>query len=615
MVRTVRAASNPAQYLLVFTFIVVFFGSSISINAQVKGWGKNGNGNLGIGNTATSQTSPITVGTLTDITSFGGGQEHTLALKSNGTVVAWGRNFNGQIGNGTVNQTGCFCIPSPTAVSNLTDVVQVSAGTEHSLALKADGTVWAWGENSVGQIGDGTQTSQSTPKQVGIGVAGFGSIVAIDAGSFHNLALKSDGTVWAWGSDFRGRVRGSGTNSGNVLSPIQVVGLANIISVSAGEEHSVALGNDAKVKVWGSNQFGQAGTGTSTLTGCLCLGITQSNIIGVGQISAGARYTTALKQDGTVWAWGNNERGEVGNGTTSIRSSTPAQVSNLTEIVEIEATGFHTIARRRNGTLLSWGSNEFGQVRASGAVESGVPTAVQVANVGTTEAVFGTSYYTSYASIPNAPTNIESNVKISGENFSLNFDTVAASGTTLINLIDPTAQSLTVPAGFKIQQNTIGYNIATTANYSNNISVCLAAPSVSSETLFNALLLYHGENGEWVDRTTSRDFRRKLVCGTVTSLSPFALGRPLFVTSSAVEASGRIVSASGRPIFGAQVTMTDSAGNSRTSISNFFGHYRIGELRAGETYIVEIRAKRHQFAPQAVFLNGVRNDLNFEALP
>lgn len=613
---------KSVRNFLVFAFFITTCGT-IYAPAQTKGWGENTLGNIGDGTTVSPRPTPVIINGLTDITAFGGGERHAIALKSNGTVVSWGNNQNGQRGDGTTSTNSCQCNPNPGVVPGLNNIVQVSAGVYHSLVLRADGTVWAWGDNSVGELGNGTQTNSAIPVQVGQGVSGFNNIIAIDAGSYHNLALKADGTVWAWGFNFHGQVRANGQSGASVqlvLSPVQTAGVSNIISISAGENFSVFLKDDGRVQVAGYNIHGQVGNGTQNPDGCNCVATpTHSSIIGVAQIAAGFRHIVALKQDGTVWAWGYNFNGELGVGYATTTSPAgvpdPTQVLNLNGIADIRTSGHHTIARKSDGSLWAWGRNGFGQVRADGTTDPKIPTPAQIANVNPSDAVIGTNYFASFVSAPVNPVNTGNNVFLAGDNFNLTFDSVTGAGNTNVSAINPSAQGLSVPSGHRIQSNTIGYNISTDAVYNGNIRVCLKVPSVSSPVLFNALILYHGEGGQWVDRTVSRDYLKREVCGAVTSLSPFAVGRPNIITAAGVTVSGRVMNFYGRSIAGARVTLNDGAGNTRTVNSNFFGYYRFADVPAGATYMFEVAAKQYQFQPQAATINEARSDLNFTAMP
>ena len=231
------------------------------------------------------------------------------------------------------------------------------AASDEPVAGQA-GTVWAWGENSDGQLGDGMTTDRGTPVQVkGPGGVGFlAGVVAIEAGYFHTVALRSDGTVWAWGNNYNGQL-GDGTTTDRG-TPVQVKGpggvgfLAGVVAIEAGYFHTVALKSDGTVWAWGNNYNGQLGDGTTTnrWTPVQVKGPGgASNLTGVVAVDAGYSHTVALKSDGTVWTWGDNGYGQLGDGTTTSRS-TPVQVKgsggagNLTGVVAIAAGYRHTVA-------------------------------------------------------------------------------------------------------------------------------------------------------------------------------------------------------------------------------------------------------------------------------
>ncbi|MBI4495208.1 MAG: tandem-95 repeat protein, partial [Chloroflexi bacterium] len=173
--------------------------------------------------------TPVQVSGLSGMTAVAAGQEHSLAVKSDGTVWAWGYNWAGQLGDGTTTSR-----PTPVQVSGLSGMTAVAAGQEHSLAVKSDGTVWAWGDNFNGQLGDGTTTRRFTPVQV----SSLSNVVAVAGGSSHSLVRKGDGTVWAWGYNNRGQL-GDGTTTSRSV-PVQVSGLSNVVAVAAGQYHSLA---------------------------------------------------------------------------------------------------------------------------------------------------------------------------------------------------------------------------------------------------------------------------------------------------------------------------------------------------------------------------------------
>ena len=185
-----------------------------------------------------------------------------------------------------------------TVTSGFTTTPMISAGFRHTVALKNDGTVWAWGHNTSGQLGDGTRTNHSTPVQV----QNLNSVTAISAGQDYTIALRSDGTVWAWGSNASGKL-GVGGFWGSSSTPLQVENLNGITAISAGVSHTVALRSDGTVWVRGSNSSGELGDGTRTSS---TTPVQAENLSNMTAISTSGSHTIALRNDGTVWAWGNN---------------------------------------------------------------------------------------------------------------------------------------------------------------------------------------------------------------------------------------------------------------------------------------------------------------------
>ncbi len=294
----------------------------------VWGWGSSystGNGYYAyLGSEYSEAATPVLLRNLSESRTIACGKSHTLALKSDGTVWTWGYNIYGQLGNGTFTNSTVY---TPIQVSGIRGVLSIAAGGNiavdscgHSLALKSDGTVWAWGYNGYGQLGDGTIENKNVPVQV-IGLSG---IVAIASGDYHNLALKSDGTVWAWGYNGYGQL-GDGTTEEKI--PVQVSGLNNVIAISGGAHHSLAVKSDGTVWAWGENTYGQLGNGTFTSSN-VYTPIQVSGIGSITAIAAGATHSLAQQSDGTVWAWGSNYYGQLGDGTTEDKN-TPTQVKNI----------------------------------------------------------------------------------------------------------------------------------------------------------------------------------------------------------------------------------------------------------------------------------------------
>lgn len=328
------------------------------------GWGLNSSGQLARTN-LTNSTTPIPAG-LSGVIAAATGGTHSLALKSDGTVWAWGDNSQGELGTGSA----CQSCPVPAQVANLTGVVAVSATNQISMALKADGTVWAWGYNAFGELGNGTTTSSNVP----VAVSNLSGVTAISAGST-SLALKSDGTLWAWGFGGFGQL-GNGATPSYSSVPVQVPGLTNIIAVSSGSFHALALQADGTVWAWGSNQSGQLGDSTTTshlspehLT----------TINNVTKIAAGYTHSLALTSDGSVWAWGENTSGQVGIGSTASSVPAPAKLGSLSSALSVACSGPSSFAVTSSGAF-AWGYNKDGELGNGSSSSGGSNVPVAIAN-------------------------------------------------------------------------------------------------------------------------------------------------------------------------------------------------------------------------------------------
>ena len=333
-------------------------------DGTLQAWGYNKNGQLGNGSTTDSNIPVVVSDLVGTVTAIAAGWCHTVALMSDGTVKAWGYNGDGQIGNGTINSN------TPVTVTGLVKATSIAAGSWHTVALFSDTTVKAWGDNGSGQLGNGFTFNCSTP----MGVTGLeGAVTAITAGSWHTVALMFDGSLKAWGENSSGQL-GNNSNS-NSSTPVGVIGLGGTVTaIAAGVYHTVALISDGTVKAWGNNGYGQLGDGTTTHSS---KPVTVTGLGGaVTAIAAGDYHTVALMSDGTVKTWGYNEYGQLGDGTTN-NSSTPVTVVGLTKTVTTIAAGsLHSVANMSDGTVKTWGNNEYGQLGNGTTTNSNTPVIV-----------------------------------------------------------------------------------------------------------------------------------------------------------------------------------------------------------------------------------------------
>jgi alpha-tubulin suppressor-like RCC1 family protein len=339
-------------------------------------WGNNTRGELG-DFTFVSRITPGPVLDMGGVTAIAAGRRHNLALAWDGAVFGWGLNDTGQLGDGTrfnYRSTPALVV-GPGGSGVLTDVVAVAAGYAHSVALKADGTVWTWGYNYWGQLGDGTTTERLAPVPV-LGPGGTGiltGITAIAAGDGHTVALASDSTVWAWGWNSRGQLGDNTTTDRR--APVQVKDVAGtgvfglVVGIGAGASHTLAIrASGGVVYAWGDNGAGQLGDGTRFSRRLPV----RLNLYGVRAVAGGSGHSVALTQDGAVWAWGDNQYGQLGNGPatgTCLCSASPVPVGGygiyagpLNSVVAIAAGRFHNVAVRADGRPWTWGANWAGQL-------------------------------------------------------------------------------------------------------------------------------------------------------------------------------------------------------------------------------------------------------------
>ncbi len=318
---TVSVSNRPVDVQGLTDIVAVsaemFHVLALGSDGGIWAWGSNTNGALGNGSRRDSSL-PQRIPALPAMSAIAGGEGFSLALEQNGNAWSWGGNSVGQLGNG---QTG-FIQLTPHKMTTISGVAQLSTKFLHVLAVRQDSSVWAWGDNSYGQLGDGTITDRSTPTRV-TGLAN--AVSAVAAGSFHSLALDRSGDVWAWGNNSAGEL-GDGTYTDR-HTPVRVVGLSNVVAISAGTNVSYAITRDGRLWAWGQNGEGELGTGSLDSYSPLAHPI--EGLVGFQGIAGGDGSAVALRSDGTVWAWGRNFEGQLGDATFA-QHDTPALTVNAT---------------------------------------------------------------------------------------------------------------------------------------------------------------------------------------------------------------------------------------------------------------------------------------------
>jgi|GEM_PF-1280409 len=341
-------------------------------------WGYNAHGQLGDGSTDT-RTLPVSVTPdfPDEVVEMAGGFGHSLVLLADGTVWAWGWNNVGQLGNG--DAAGDSLVP--TLVQGLPVITAISAGAAHSMALDVDGNVWTWGSNGNSQLGLGPSAPSiaTTPTRI----VAFDAIEIVDiaAGAAHALALDTNGTVYAWGNNSRGELGDGSTTDQPAPTPVTFPPDTNIDRVAAGPgaNHSFAITTTGTLYGWGANFRGQAAPGSTSdqLTPAVVAGV--DDVVDVG---GGDRHTLVLTATGEVYGWGENTFGQVGTGTEDVLIATPTLV--LTGATAIAVGTAHSLALDENGMIQAWGSNQFGQLGDGTTSHRRAPTPVQSTRTFTT---------------------------------------------------------------------------------------------------------------------------------------------------------------------------------------------------------------------------------------
>ena len=320
-----------------------------SYTYYLSSWGQNTNGQLGLGNT-TNYSSPNQIGAGTDWAYVNGGYNFSFAIKTDGTAWAWGTNGYGPLG--LSDRTGRS---SPAQIGSLTNWLSITAGSYSAIAVKTDGTLWGWGRNQLGEIGKGNTTSYSSPVQVGsLTNWSYATIKNTD----YCIAVKTDGTLWCWGNNSNGQL-GLG-NTTSYSSPKQIGALTDWTNnIAVCQETTAAIKSNGSLWTWGRGYLGTLGNNGAANY--------RSSPVQIGaltnwlSISGAYRCLYSVKTDGTIWCWGSNVNGQLGLGNTTDYSS-PKQIGALTTWSLSSAGGRKVAAIKTDGTAWSWGSNTSGQL-------------------------------------------------------------------------------------------------------------------------------------------------------------------------------------------------------------------------------------------------------------
>ena len=329
-------------------------------------WGSNGSGRLG-DNTTTNRSSPVQIGSLDTWFKVSVGYASSTSIKTDGTLWMWGRNNDGQLGNNTSSGDKS----SPIQIGSDTNWSQSGTGGSISAAIRTNGTLWAWGANGSGQVGDNTTIQRSSPVQIGA----LTNWSKISVGYNSCAAIKTDGTLWMWGYNRYASAGKLGDNTTvNKSSPVQIGALTNWSQVSCGAFNTTAIKTDGTLWAWGSNAFGQLGDGTIDY---------RSSPVQIGALtnwssvacSVYGSFVISAKTDGTLWTWGRNNRGQLGDNTRVYKSS-PIQIGALTTWDKVANCSESAAAIQTDKTLWTWGFNNIGQLGDDTIVNRSSPVQV-----------------------------------------------------------------------------------------------------------------------------------------------------------------------------------------------------------------------------------------------
>jgi alpha-tubulin suppressor-like RCC1 family protein len=328
--------------------------------------GSNATGQTGLGTTTGNTLTPTQVGTDTNWQDITAGYEHTCATRTTSTLWCWGSNATGQTGLGTTAGNTL----TPTQVGTDTNWRNITAGELHTCATKTTGTLWCWGSNGNGRTGLGTTAGNTlTPTQVGTDT----NWQVVNIGFNHTCATKTTGTLWCWGGNWNGQLGNGGTTQG--LSPAQVGTDTNWQTIDSGGNHTCAVKTTGTLWCWGQNLYGAVGAGASTAN---FLAPTQvGSDTNWRTVNAGTYHTCGIRTTNTLWCWGENLYGKTGLGITTGNTTTPAQVGTDTNWQTTSGGARHTCATKNTGSVLCWGYNLYGQIGDTSSTDRSTPTLVQ----------------------------------------------------------------------------------------------------------------------------------------------------------------------------------------------------------------------------------------------
>ncbi len=343
-------------------------------------WGKNEYGQLGDG-TKIDRLYPTMIGLDTIWSDISCGAYHSLGMKSNGSIWSWGQNYYGQLGDGTnIDRL------SPDVVNSETNWSKIFCLYSHSFAIKNDGSLWAFGSNQYGQLGDGTRKDRNIPVKILWRKDYKWNNMA--CGYAHSAGIRSNGKLYTWGSyvvlPFPTSTAGFSIKYASRSVPTKIENNSNWLQIACGNKHTIATKTDSTLWTWGENSSGQNGDNTDTTRSypIQIMKGTYWSVVASGGLDNGntssSSHSVCIRNDGTLWAWGSNNYGELGDGT-NINKFVPTQIGSNSDWAKVACGGWHTVAIKNDGSLWTWGRNEYGQLGDSTTTNSNIPKQIGTA--------------------------------------------------------------------------------------------------------------------------------------------------------------------------------------------------------------------------------------------
>jgi len=292
-----------------------------------------------------------------------------------GPALSWGRGDLGQLGNGASGTSNRISSPV-SVIGGFTDWIQLTLGRDHSAGLRANGTIWSWGSNSVGQNGDNSIIAKSSPVEVAGAISDW---VQVSSYGTNSCALTKQGRVYTWGDNSAGQlgINVAGSTISSRTSPVEVVGgIVDWVQLSCGYGTMCALTSDKRIYCWGANGSGRLGFGSGTIPSLSSPTLITGGFADWSQVSVGREHSMALRENGTLWAWGRNLEGQLGIDNAINSSSQVTFIGGITDWTSVSAGGRLTAGVRSNGTAWAWGLNDMGQLGIDNAINSSSPVTV-----------------------------------------------------------------------------------------------------------------------------------------------------------------------------------------------------------------------------------------------